>query len=244
MLGWQAIVWAALSMALAQLLMFVTAQGDVWLAQSLTNLNLIAPDDVGLLGAVKRVTLITAVPTFLVQMTIASTIPDLVTQNRLTDLQRILRQAAVVSFAWSLLLCLPLILFSQSALNTLFGGTFYGSGGKLLIISSVGMIVFAWGGCASLVLMLTGRERSAVAIQLLAALILFLGGYVLAWTMGIVGVVIASAIAFAFQALASWLLVKADLGIWTHPGIESTTDAVRFLKSKVRTLLRRTDCAS
>lgn len=195
-----------------QMLAFVTQQLDIWLAG-----GLLTQEAVGLFGAAKRGLLIAAMPVQMATMTIVASIPRLHAQGRRLDLERLLRGAATVAAIPSLAALAALMLFPDTMLRTVFGGSYSGAAAPLVVLA-LGHCVLVVSGNPQHVMTMTGRHRTVLAVNFASALVLLLGGLAGGRWFGVVGLAAASAASFAMQNGVLWYLSRRELGIWTHMG--------------------------
>ena len=106
----------SLPLLLIQLLVFVTAQSDLWIA------GIFCPhDQLAQYGAARRLTLLVAMPMQIASMTVLATIAELHAQGRRAELERLLRHTASLAAIPSLGALLLLIVCGGPALTLLFG---------------------------------------------------------------------------------------------------------------------------
>jgi O-antigen/teichoic acid export membrane protein len=142
-------------------------------------------------------------------------IPQLRMQNRLADLERVLRVgagwAAIPSFcALLLFLCVP------GPVLGVFLGPEFRDAAALLSILSVGQFALVWVGCSEQTLMLSGQARAAAVVNVISSSTILIGGYFVADPSDMTGLAILASSVLTAQCLCQWLLARRLIGVWTH----------------------------
>jgi O-antigen/teichoic acid export membrane protein len=195
-----------------QLLTFVTQQIDVWIGGAL-----LSDEHLGLYGVAKRSLLLAAMPVQMAMLAVVGRVPHLHAQNRLADLQRLWRGAALAAAAPALAALGGLMLFPETVLRLVFGPSYAGAA-ALIVVLGLGHLVLVLSGNPVHVLVMTGRHRVALMVNVLAALILVCGGWLATRQFGSLGLAAASASSLAVQNGLLWWLARRHAGIWTHVG--------------------------
>lgn len=201
----------ALPMLAIQLLTSATAQGDLWIAGVSCSLN-----EVALYGAARRLMLLIAMPLQVINFTVIASIAELHSQDRLEDLQRLLRSAATVAASLSIVAGLGLILFGGPTLSLLFG-PYFRQAAPLLSILVVGQMFLACSGSSDCALSMTGHQFAPLMVNLASGLVLAGLGIWAVRHYGTNGLAYVSAAVIAAQAISLWLLARRLVGVWTHP---------------------------
>ena len=196
-----------------QLLAFVSQQFDLWIGEMM-----LEGEDLGIYGAAKRSMLLVAMPVQMAMLTVISTIPELHAQQRRGELEVLLRKSAFVAAVPAIAALVMLVCFPEQILGIIFGGHYTAASGPLMILA-LGHFVLIVSGNPAHVLTMTGRERSVVIVNLLAALVLVVGGPLATRQFGILGLAGASAMSLSVQNIVLWWLAKKQVGVWTHVGI-------------------------
>ena len=200
----------SLPLLLIQLLVFVTAQSDLWIA------GIFCPhDQLALYGAARRLTLLVAMPMQIASMTVLATIAELHAQGRRAELERLLRHTASLAAIPSLGALLLLIVCGGPALTLLFG-PFYAQAALPLAILSAGQLCPVVVGCCGVTLEMTGHQNRSLLVYLVAALTFVVAGPLATAWFGLIGLSIASAVVMVVQSIALWWLARVRLGVWTH----------------------------
>ena len=201
----------ALPMLVIQLLTSATAQGDLWIAGVSCS-----PDEVALYGAARRLMLLIAMPLQVINFTVIASIAELHSQNRLDDLQRLLRGAASVAASLSIVAGLALILLGGPTLSLLFG-PYFRQAAPLLSILVVGQMFLACSGSSDCALSMTGHQIAPLMVNLASGLVLAGLGIWAVRHYGSMGLAYVSAAVIAAQSISLWLLARRLVGVWTHP---------------------------
>ena len=210
-LGLAPLLSFALPMLVIQLLTSATAQGDLWIAGVSCS-----PDEVALYGAARRLMLLIAMPLQVINFTVIASIAELHSQDRLEDLQRLLRGAATIAASISIAAGLGLILFGRPTLSLLFGHGF-GEAAPLLSILVIGQMFLACAGSSDCALSMTGHQIAPLVVNTVCGLLLAGLGIWAVQHYGTVGLAYVSAAVIAVQAISLWLLARRLVGVWTHP---------------------------
>ena len=130
---------AAGSLFVIQLLTFATYQLDIWVGGAL-----LEPDELGLFGVAKRCQLLAQIPVQMAMMTVISTVPRLRVQNRMLELEGVIRRAATLAAIPSLAALALLAIYPQWILNVLFGGSYLGAAPVILplVVGRFAHVVF------------------------------------------------------------------------------------------------------
>lgn len=208
----QALLTTGLLLLANQVLALVSQQSDLWIAGAS-----LPADDVGLFGAAKRVLLLVAMPVQMATLTIVGSIPRLHAQHRTSELESLIRSAATAAAVPALVAIGLMFVFPGALLGTVFGPAYTGAGATLLALL-VGHLVLIISGNPQHVLIMTGRHRVVLLVNLIAALVLVGAGIFGAATWGPIGLAAASSAALSLQNGALWWIAHRELHVWTHIG--------------------------
>jgi O-antigen/teichoic acid export membrane protein len=198
-----------LPLTLTQGLSYLTGQSDIWIAGSL-----VSHDQVALYGAARRLMLLIGMPMQLVNLTVVATIAELRAQGRLAELQRILRTTATLATLPALFVLVPL-LFAPGEIASLVFGAYYRDSGTALRLLALGQLVFTCVGSAELTLMMTGHQKSALAINVVTSILIATLGTVMTVLFGIVGLAGAWSAVIVLQCSLFCMLARRRVGVWT-----------------------------
>jgi O-antigen/teichoic acid export membrane protein len=234
------LVATCLPLMLVGVASFASTQADVWIAGSC-----FSHDDLALYTAARRLMLIMAMPLQVAMLTVLASIPQLSSQRRLTELQRLLRSASMVAVVPSLIAISVLLLWGETILSWMFGDFYRGAFQPLLILG-VGQVLLAWFGLAHFTLAMTGRQRPLLIVSLITAAALMICGPLAARKWGINGLAATSASLLVMEAATQWLLTRRLCGVWTHAafGLSQKSIATWLGYAKERTRRMRGALAS
>jgi O-antigen/teichoic acid export membrane protein len=175
--------------------------------------------------------LLIGLPLQLVSLTIVASICELHAQGRLAALQRMLRNTATLAVIPSLIGLLTLIVFADRIAGLIFG-TYYAAAATPLRLLCLGQIAFVCAGSAELTLIMTGRQRIALFVNLGTTLTLAVGGTLAARQFGITGLAAVNAAVIALQVGLFCICVKRSLGVWTSVDFLHAFRLLKNLRSK------------
>lgn len=208
-ISWNALMVVCWPLMLTQCLSYITGQADIWIGGAS-----VAPEDMALYGAARRLMLLIGIPMQLVNLTVIASIAELRAQNKHQELQRILRSAATMAAIPALLVSLPILVFAGPILSLLFG-PFYAGGANILRVLCVGQIIFVCVGAAELTLMMAGQQMKALWVNLGTSLAMFVLGVLLTHNWGIYGLALAWSVVVALQCISFCLCARIWVGVWT-----------------------------
>jgi O-antigen/teichoic acid export membrane protein len=202
-----------LPMLVIQLLTCVSMQADLWIAGAACPHNQLA-----LYGAARRVMLLVSMPLQMVNLTVMASIAELHGQQRLKEIESLLRGAASWA-AWpSSVAIVVLLVAGGPVLELLFGPYFRQAAGPLRILA-VGQLFLVCAGAAGYALEMTGRQMCSLLVNLLDAVAMVALGTWAATHYGIVGLALASTAVVAAHSIVIWVLARRLVGVWTHPTV-------------------------
>ncbi|HEY5311942.1 MAG TPA: lipopolysaccharide biosynthesis protein [Pirellulales bacterium] len=195
---------------LIQLLVFVAAQADVWIAG-----YYVPAGQLAVYAAARRLILLTAIPLQIAAATVAPSIAELHAHGRITELQTMLRSAAGVASLPAIVALLAVTVAGGLILRLVFGPG-YEAGYSVVVILGIGQLIFNWCGVCGTALIMTGHQNVALVATGATSAILVIVGPPLTARFGIQGLAFASALGLSVQNLTIWVLARRYLGIWTH----------------------------
>ena len=203
----------SIPMLLIQLLTFATTQSDLWIA------GICCPhDQLALYGSARRLMLIVTMPLQMANLTVISSIAELYGQQRIGDLERVLRGASSVA-AWPSIGAIVLLIVAGGPILDLLFGPYFRQAAVPLGILGMGQLFLVCAGGCGCALEMTGHQLSSLVVNFVAAVAMAVVGTWAARHFGILGLSIASAIIIAVQSITLWLLAKKLVGVWTHPSL-------------------------
>ncbi|HEX4149733.1 MAG TPA: lipopolysaccharide biosynthesis protein, partial [Pirellulales bacterium] len=201
---------AAGSLLVIQLLTTATYQLDIWIGGALLTAN-----DLGFYGVAKRCQLLGQLPVQMAMMTVVSAVPRMRVQNRIADLEAVVRRAATLAAIPGVCALSVLALFPSLVLHILFGDAYTGAAHVILplVVGQLAHILF---GNPAYVLTMTGHHPLVLRINVLSTLLLVIAGSLGAWLAGPFGLAAGSAASMVVQNGLLWWFSHKRLGIWTH----------------------------
>lgn len=195
---------------LIQLLVFIAAQADVWIAG-----YYVSGSDLAVYAAARRLMLLTAIPLQIAAATVAPSIAELHAHRRISELKSMVRAAATAASLPAIVALVAVAIAGGAILRLVFGPG-YEAGYSVVVILGVGQLIFNWCGVCGTALTMTGHQNVALAATGATSAILVLAGPPLTARFGIHGLACASALGLAVQNLTIWILARRYLDIWTH----------------------------
>ena len=197
---------------LNQLLVLVTCHCDIWLGKAL-----LTEIDLGYYSVAKRCLLLAAMPVQMAMMTILPSIPRFWSQQRTSDLERIVRSTATYAAIPSMIALSLLCLFPESLLSFAFGEEYTGAVTTVLVLI-IGHVILVLCGNPPQVLAMTGKQSTVLVVNVLSSVVLLTVGILAAQEYGAVGLAAASTASLAVQHGVMWWLARKQLNVWTHIG--------------------------
>lgn len=210
------------TMMIIHTLAFVTQQADLWIAGAYC-----LPEEVGLYGSARRLTLLTAMPVQIAMLAVISSIADLHVRGKRRHLQGLLRGTATLASVPAALALAPLLLAPGDVLALAFGDVYRGAELPLVILA-LGYVPLILCGNPVHALTMTGRHGIAMGVNLVTTCLLLGMGPIAVRQFGVNGLACVSATSLAVQSIALWLIARAKCGIWTHVG--SVAQVASFLR--------------
>jgi O-antigen/teichoic acid export membrane protein len=195
------------------LLAFAGEQFDIWIGEAL-----LPPDQLGVYGVAKRSMLLVAMPVQMAMLMILASIPRLHAQGRRRELEELMRGSAGLAAVPSLAGLALLVVFPETILQFLFGGS-YGGAAAMIRILAIGQLALVLVGNPSSMLALAGGHRTLLSVNLIAAVVIVVGGPLAAAAFGAWGLASVMAGALVAQYGLQWWLAWRRLGVWTHVGL-------------------------
>ncbi len=200
-------------LVLSQVIGIANMQAELWiLGATLTD------SDVAMFGASRRFVMAVSMPLMALNLIVLPSIPKLYVQNRLPDLEKLLQQNATLATLPSLFAVALVLLFPAQLLAFMYGPEYSGAALCLMALA-LGQAIHMITGNAGQVLMLTGRERLVLVVEVMAAILLFGLGPFVTIGYGLTGLAVLSAIIVATKKIAMLLLARWLIGVWTHASI-------------------------
>ena len=228
--SYRQLVAVSVGVLATQVLIFTAWHSDLWLA------DWFLPDADAAHFATARNLLITVMaPLALINLAVVASIPLLYGQKRLSELQDLLRMASTLGGLPTLVAIVGMTVLAGPVLSVAFGAK-WAAAAPILIILSLGRLANAWAGIASFALMMTGYERTHLAISAAATAVQWLLAPLAARQYGVTAMAVVCAAVFLAHHVALWWAVHKRLGVWSHASFGELT---ALSPKKLRKLLSR-----
>lgn len=185
-------------------------QGDLWLVGIVA-----AGEGAALYGSALKLTLLVALPLFVLNRTLGSTLAELHLRGRTRELETLLRGTTTLVAGVTGLVVLGLLLFGERVLALVFG-EFYAAATPILVLLVVGQLVAVATGPCGTMLMMAGHERLQLAVSGVSGAYLLLGSLWAGAHYGVMGVAVVSASSTGLNNLVTLVLARRRVGVWTH----------------------------
>jgi O-antigen/teichoic acid export membrane protein len=214
----------ALPILVTNLAFFALSSADLWI------LGAFQPQqEVAIYGTAARMVLLVAAPILVINSVVPSTIAEMYAQQRIQELQRVLRITAALASVPAFLLIVIFLLVGGPILGLAFGD-YYSKGVMILILLSIGMLVNVWVGACGMVLLMTGHQALAMAIAVASTIVMIVIGLIVVDPYGATGVAVASAVGVGLCNASLWLATKWKTAMWTHADFSALATSLRNLK--------------
>lgn len=196
-------------MFLINMMVFLLMQADLWIV------GMYRPaEEVAIYGAASRLAATTMLITSLLYAVLPPYIGEKFARKELAGLQDLLRSAATATTLLALPWVALLVIFAAELLSLIYG-EYYASGKLVLVLLSLGLFINVLTGMRGYVLLMTGHERSLLALTLVSGSINIGLCWLAAKYMNSNWVALAAMLSMMLNCAAEMLLVKLRLGIWT-----------------------------
>lgn len=194
------------------ILLYVVYQANIWI------LGVFRPnDDVALYGAAMRLVLLVGISSSIVNAVVPPLIAEKYSQGKIKSVEGLLRSAATLCGAPALVVLIAYIFSGNWILTNVFG-EFYSGAAIVLIILSASEIFNVVTGACTITLNMTGHQVQIMSLTVARAVFSLVGSLIVVQDYGVLGVSIVYGVGLILYNLASLLLVKKYVGIWTHVG--------------------------
>lgn len=172
----------------------------------------LTPTDVALYGVASRLSVLLAFPMQALSAFIAPSVADLFASKRMAELQARLRLAASGIFALALPASAILVFFGDRIIGLLFGAEFAAADQALRWLV-VGQLIQTLAGSVTLLMTMTGHQRTAARIAAGSALINLVLNAALIPRFGIQGAAFATTTSLTITSLGMLIYVNRVLGL-------------------------------
>jgi O-antigen/teichoic acid export membrane protein len=198
----------------------VLITGIMWQAMDQVDLMILANaaprHDVALYGAAGRISLLLAVPLFLVEFVVPPLVGALNARGERKTLELILRRSATIAMLPTALGAIAVLAAGRWILSGLYG-SYYGKAWPVLAVLALGDVAFVLTGSCGLALWMTGHQKLTARVATAFAVITLGAAVVTVHVFGMLGLAVTMALGLAGQNVVLLLLAKRRLGVWTYP---------------------------
>jgi O-antigen/teichoic acid export membrane protein len=197
----------------------ILVTGIMWQAMDQIDLVILANaaprHDVALYGAAGRISLLLAVPLFLVEFVVSPLVGPLNARGEMHSLQLLLRRSATIAMLPTALGAIAVLAGGRWILAGLYG-SYYGQAWPVLAVLAAGDLAFVLTGSCGLVLWMTGHQRVTATVATVFAVTTLGVAIATAHAFGMLGLAVTMGIGIVGQNVVLLVLAKRRLGIWTH----------------------------
>lgn len=185
-------------------------QADLWIIGAFRE-----EQDVAIYGAAARLVLLVNVSIMIANQVLPPIISELHVQGKKEQLERVLQGTATLTAIPAMIVLLALVGFGGPILALVFSG-FYRAGASILLLLALARVVAVLVGSCEYVLMMTGHQRTMMAISMLTGTITVVGALAVVDAMGPLGVALVAAGAIIIQQLLMLFFAHKLAGVWTY----------------------------
>lgn len=208
---------AAWPLMVTTLFALALTQSSLWIAGAF-----LGQEEVALYGAAYRLMVYVAIPLQIANVVAPPLIAEMYAQNRVGELQRILRALTTLSGIPAFLLLAAFVLLGSPIMGLIFGD-YYREAAGLLALLSIGQIMSVLVGSCGEALMMTGHQSTVMVVTIFTGLLTVAGSIWAVQHYGTIGLAGAVAGGLVLQNTAMLLAIKLKVGIWTHATFKSLT---------------------
>jgi O-antigen/teichoic acid export membrane protein len=166
-------------------------------------------------------------PLLIVSSVVQPIIVQLHTQNKLQELERVLRVCSTFMSVPAILSLLGFILYGTEIMGIVYG-EFYRQGAIILKVLSIGFLFRVLAGASEMTLMMT-YEKKLMKISIMTGAIMVIGSIIGAKYFNAFGLSVAVCFSMLVRNLWNVLVIRKALGLWTHPTLRFE-EIVNFIK--------------
>ena len=214
--GWSDLVRVARrdwKFALSQSGSFLNSTLELWLAAAL-----LAPVAASLFVAAQRVARLLIIPATSLQIVFSPAISRLAAQQRAGEMQSLVRAAATVTTVTSAVLWAPMVVDPHRVLGIVYGSGFASAAGALALLASA-YLLNGVSGMSGTTLSMSHHEGDTAAITWCVVALRLVLGITCAYTWGLMGLAVSSAVASVVLYTTLWVTVRRRLHISTHAAL-------------------------
>lgn len=199
--------WPVLSHKLIQGFL---SQADVLILGALRPLQ-----EVAIYGMASRLVGLVAFPLSTINMALAPTLAELCAKGQWDRVEKITMKAAAVS-GLPALAGLGILAAAGSLILTMLYGAVYASGASVILVLSLGKLVYVWAGPSGLTLLMSGNQLTMFMVSLGTAVVTVILGVWWGHLHGGLGMAAAVSVGEGIRFLSMLGMVRWKLRIWTH----------------------------
>jgi O-antigen/teichoic acid export membrane protein len=186
-------------------------------------------ENLALYGIALRMIVILKFSQFVVNSVVPPLIAELNATSKNDDLENMLRNCATIVAVIGAAMAVGYVVFGKDLIGFLFGADYIGAY-YLLVILSLGQLVnLAVGSCGQ-VLMMTGHQKILMKISVVTLLVTVLASYYVVQIYGVIGIAVVYSLSIALQSMATLVIVKRRLGLWTFARLPSLDVLIGFIE--------------
>lgn len=174
--------------------------------------GLSSSSETGVYSVATRISDVLLLPITVVNMVVSPTVAKLHRSGNRSELQTLLKQSSRFSLLLTGVPAVGLIAFASPIITTCFGAAYSGAANPLRILA-VAQIINASAGGVGMALSMTGHERSALRVGIMAAVLNLSLNLILVPLAGGIGAAIGTAISLVAWRAGFYWLVRRHLGI-------------------------------
>lgn len=209
---------------ITSIVLFAFTQADLWMVGAF-----LPQDEVALYGAAARMVLLVAMPIVIVDAVAQPLIAEMYAQGKRRELERILRNIAALAGVPAFAALAVFALLGEPILGLLFGD-YYREAASVLVVLSLGQWLGVWVGSCGYALMMTGNQKTMMAITVFCGALTVAAGLITVREYGMIGVAASMAAGRSLQCVLMLLGARFTIGIWTHMSLKSLPELLRTVR--------------
>ena len=182
--------------------------------------------EVAIFATAAKTASLVAIPSLMANGVVSPMVAEFYSQRRTAELEQVLRATATLAALPALMLLAAFIIFPSTLLGWVYGN-FYQAGAGVLVVLSVGDCINVLAGSCGIVLIMTGHQKTLMAITIMTGAVTTLLSLLVASLYGARGVALASAAGLITQNVAMWWASRLRTGMWTHAGLQGLRTLLR-----------------
>lgn len=171
--------------------------------------------EVALYGAALRLVMVIGLGLQIVRAIVPAVIAGMHAQGKTRQLEEVIRSVTTAASMLAFIVAALFVALGKPLLGALYGD-YYEQAALPLAILSIGMAASVWAGPCALALMMTGNQKTAMAINVGSTVALLAAGLWAAQQYGMHGVAVVYAAELILRTGLTFLFARKRTGIWTH----------------------------